>query len=139
MATKKMQQKIHRVYSPEIIRTSSPGRLQKRSLEHNDCLLVCSVRIATDSQDSPNGQYLQFPKLVSNKLSKSYSNAFKKHQNDTGTICLNINWDMFLPNGLAELHMFFMTRSTTFFSSTIFVISRLLFFLIRRQSSEGVL
>ena len=36
---------------------------------------------------------------------------------------------MFLHIGLTELHIFFMTRSTTFFSSTIFIISRLLFFL----------
>ena len=102
MAAEKTQQKIHRVYPPEIIQTSSPGRLQKRPLEHNDCLLICSVRIARESQDSPNGQYLQFPQLLSNKLSNCYSNAFKKHQNDTGTICLKIilrTWDMFCPMG----------------------------------------
>ena len=46
---------------------------------------------------------------------------------------------MFMDTGVTELHMFFMTRSTTFFSLTAFLISRLLFFLIRRQSSEGVL
>ena len=47
--------------------------------------------------------------------------------------------DTFLHSGLTELHMFFITRSTTFFSSSVFVISRLVFFLIRRQSSEVVL
>ena len=41
---------------------------------------------------------------------------------------------MFLHTGLTQLHIFFMTRSTVFFSSTVFVISRLVFFLIRRQS-----
>ena len=48
-----------------------------------------------------------------------YSDAFKKHWNNTGTICLNIilqTWDMFLHTGLTELHIFFLTRSTTFFS-----------------------
>ena len=30
---------------------------------------------------------------------------------------------MLLHTGLTELHMFFMTRSTIFFSSTVFVIS----------------
>ena len=41
--------------------------------------------------------------------------------------------------GLTELHMFFMTKRAAFFSSTILVISRLVFFLIRSQSSEGIL
>ena len=35
--------------------------------------------------------------------------------------------------------MFFLTRSTTSFSSTVFVVSRLIFFVIRSKSSEGVL
>ena len=58
---------------------------------------------------------------------KCYSNAFKKHQNNTGTICLNIilrTCDMFLHNGLPELHIVFMTRTATFFRSTVFTISR---------------
>ena len=46
---------------------------------------------------------------------------------------------MLLHNRLTEIHVLFMTRSTTFFRSTVFVISRLAFFLIRRQSSEDVL
>ena len=33
-----MRYKSHRVYPPEIIQTSSLGRLQKKSLEPNDCL-----------------------------------------------------------------------------------------------------
>ena len=37
---------------------------------------------------------------------------------------------MFLHTGLTELHMFFMTRST-FFSSNVFVISRLVSFYYR--------
>ena len=48
-------------------------------------------------------------------------------------------WDMFLHTGLTEFQTFFMTKSPTFFSSTFFVISRLVLFLIRRQSSEGFL
>ena len=46
---------------------------------------------------------------------------------------------MFLHTGVTKLNMFFMTRNTAFFSLTVFVISRLVFFLIRWQSSEGVL
>ena len=43
MATEKIQQKSHRVYPPEIIQTSSLGRLQKKSVGHNDCLYAMSV------------------------------------------------------------------------------------------------
>ena len=39
----KMQQKSTHVYPPEIIKTSSWGRRQKKSLEHNDCLYVAFV------------------------------------------------------------------------------------------------
>ena len=39
MAAEKMRQKSHCVY-PEIIQTSSLGRLQKKSLKHNDSLHV---------------------------------------------------------------------------------------------------
>ena len=46
---------------------------------------------------------------------------------------------MFLHTGLNELHMFFLTINMAFFSSAVLVISRLVFFLIRRQFSEGVL
>ena len=48
-------------------------------------------------------------------------------------------WHMFLHTRFTELYIFFVTRSTAFFSSTIFVIFRLVFFLIRRQYSEVVL
>ena len=44
-------------------------------------------------------------------------------------------WDILLQTRLTEFHqMFYMTRSTTFFSSTVFVTSRLVYFLIRRES-----
>ena len=49
---------------------------------------------------------------------------------------------MLLLTGLIELHMFFMTRKTTFANSTVSVIYRLVLlvmFLKRRQSSEEVL
>ena len=117
--------------------TSLLGRLQKKLLEHNACFYVASVSQWRVSKP-PNGQCPKSPKLLSNKLSKYYSNAFKKHQNITGTIFLNIilwTWEMFLHYGLmglTVLHMFFMTRSTTFFSPTAFVTSGLLFFLIWR-------
>ena len=62
------------------------------------------------------------------KQTKDYSNAFKKHWNNTGTIGLNVSlrtWNMFLPIGLTDLHMFFMTRSTICFSSNVFVRKKL--------------
>ena len=73
---------------------------------------------------------------------KCYSNAFKKHWNNIGTICLNIilrTWNMFLHTRLTELQILFAIRSTVFSTSIVFEISRLVFFLIRRQSSEAVL
>ena len=45
---------------------------------------------------------------------------------------------MFLHNGLTELYMFFMIKSTTFLNLTAFIISRLIFIVKRRQSSNGV-
>ena len=104
-------------------------------------MLACSVLIAKEGQETPSGQYPYSAKLLSIKFSKCCFNDFKKHWNNTGTICLNIilqTWDMFLFIGFTEVHIFLMTRSTIFFSSTIFQILRLLFFLIRNQSSEGV-
>ena len=43
MGMEKMRLKSHRVYPPEIIQTTSLGRLQKKLLELNDCLYVVSV------------------------------------------------------------------------------------------------
>ena len=138
MVVQKMHQKSYHVYPPEIVQTNSVGRLQKKSSEHKLFLSISQQKV----RKPPNGQHPQSIKLLSNKLLKSYSNVFKKHWNNTGTIRLNIilqTWDMFLNIGLTELHMFFITRSTTFFTSTVFIIFRLVFFLIRRLSSEGVL
>ena len=136
-----MRQKSHCVYSPEIIQVSSLGKVEKKLLEHNDCLYRASV-LEQRVRKSPNEQCSQSTKLITNKLSKCYSSGFKKLLNNTGKICLNIILqarDMFLHTGLTELHIFFVTRSTTFFSSTVFVISMFVFFLVRRQSSQGVL
>ena len=86
-----------------------------------------------ESQETPQQTISLVAKLLSNKLSKCYFNAFKKHWNNTGEICLNIilkTWDMFLHTGLTDFRMFFMTRSITYFSSNVFVIFRLIFFLI---------
>ena len=43
ITAEKMQQKSYRVYPSEIIQTSSLGRLQKKSFEHNGCLYLASV------------------------------------------------------------------------------------------------
>ena len=43
MAAEKMWSKLHCVYSPEIMQTTLLGRLQKKSLQHNDCLYVASL------------------------------------------------------------------------------------------------
>ena len=46
---------------------------------HWNTMTVCMQR--------PNGQYHYSAKLLSNKSSNCYSNAFKKHWNNSGTIC----------------------------------------------------
>ena len=79
--------KSHCVYPHKIIQTSSLGRQQKYSVEHNDCF--CSIHIAMDNQKKPNRQYHYSAKLLSNKLSSYYSNAYKKHCNNSETICLS--------------------------------------------------
>ena len=43
MTAEKMRWKSLRVYPSEIIQTSSLGKLQKKSLEHNDCLYAVSA------------------------------------------------------------------------------------------------
>ena len=94
-----------------------------RKIIGTQSLLVCSIDMAMESQETPNKQYPQSAKLISSKLLKCYSSAFKMHWNNTGTICLNMvlqTWDMFLPSGLTELHMFFMTRNTTFLAQLKF-------------------
>ena len=116
------------------MQTSSLGRIRKNFQNIN--LLVCSVHFGTESQETSSGQLPR--KLLSNKLSKYYSNAFKKYWNNIGTICLKVIFrtcDIFLHTGLTELHIFFVTRSTTFFSSTVFVISRLVFCLMGSPSN----
>ena len=106
-------------------------------MEHNDCFHVASG--SQQSQGTPNRQYLQSAKLLSKKFSVLFQcilNKLEKHWDNF----FDCNFgQMLLQNGLTELYIFFMTRSTTFFSSTVFIIFRLLFFLIRRQSTESTL
>ena len=52
MAAEKMWWKSQSVYPPEMIQTSLLGRLQKKSLEHNECLYVTSA-LEWSSRKSP--------------------------------------------------------------------------------------
>ena len=128
-----MQQKSHRAYPPEIIQTSLLGRLQKKSLEHNDCLYAASIlekRVRKPPMDNTASSRNYFQKNFS---------AFKKHWNNTGQICLKVlmqTRDLFLHTGLTEHYIFFVTRSMAFFSSNVFIISIFVFFVIRRQLSK---
>ena len=74
------------------------GRLQKKCLAHNGCLYVVSVQ---------------------HRVRKPPTNNNVSPQNYFWGNC----WSVILLL-LTELHMFFMTRSTKFFSSTVFIISR---------------
>ena len=113
--------KSHRVYPPKIIQTSLLGRLHKKSYEHNDYVYV--VYVQNGESGNPQRTIYLVHKITFKQITEVLHN--------TDTICLNIilrSWDMFLHDVLTELHIFFMTRSTRFFSSTAFVICRLLFF-----------
>ena len=118
MTTEKMQQKSNQHAGQaleEIIGTHAGQALEE--IIGTQLLLACSIHIATGSSKVPNRQYSQPAKLLSNKFSKCYSNAFKKYWNNTKTVCLNIilqTWDMFLHTRLTEFHIFFITRSATF-------------------------
>ena len=89
MVAEKMRQKSHLVYPPEIIQINSLGMLQKKSLEHNDCLYAASI-LEGRVRKPPNGQCSYSAKLITNKLSKYHSNGFKKYLKNTEIICLNI-------------------------------------------------
>ena len=62
-AAENMWKKLHRVYPAEIIQTSSLGRLQKKLLEHNECLYIASVLLRrvrkppTDNIPSPQNYF----------------------------------------------------------------------------------
>ena len=70
MVVEKKGKNSHCIYHPETIQTSSMVRMQKKSLEHNDCLYVASI--TTVSQETHNGQHPQPIKLLSNKLLSNY-------------------------------------------------------------------
>ena len=139
MGAEKMWQKLHHVYPPEIIQASMLSRLQKKPLEHNDCFCVASAlqqRVSRPPADNiPSLQnYFQINcQSVIPMLLRCIGTILGQF-----AICLNVilrTWDMFLHNGLTQLHVSFMTRSAAFFSSNASVTSRLQFFLIRKQSS----
>ena len=66
------------------------------------------------NQKNLNGQYHYSAKLLPNKSSNYYSNAYKKNWNNSGTICfLNVillTLDIILYTRLTEFHMFFLTQ-----------------------------
>ena len=100
------------------MQTFSLGRLQEKSLEHNDCLYLAFVlewRVRKPPMENvPSSEnYFQTNCSVIPMF-------LKKHLNNTRTICLNRflqTWDIFLHTGLAELHIFFATLKLV---STIF-------------------
>ena len=47
----------------DVIETSSLGGLQKKSLEHNDCSIACSIHLVMESQENPTDNIL-IPKII---------------------------------------------------------------------------
>ena len=133
----KILEKLRWVYLPKIIWTSLLGRPQRKSLEHNNYLYVAFMseqRVRQPPTENVPSLHNYFQTNCWSVLLMLFKK--KKH------------WDILLEGNFADLgHVFahwfnwgyFVTRSTTFLSSTVFVISRLVFFLVRRQSSEGLL
>ena len=97
---------------------------------------VCSIRIRMESQESYQSTMLTVHRInykeIVEVFFQSYLKTFQQHWN-------NLFEHRFADSGYVFCTIFFMTRSTTYFSSTVFVISRFVFFLIQRQSSEDVL
>ena len=77
MAAEKMWWKSQSVYPPEMIQTSLLGRLQKKSLEHNE---ACMWHLHW------NG----VPGNPPQKMLMCYSNAFKRRWRNIEKICLDI-------------------------------------------------
>ena len=73
-AAEKMWYKSHHVYPAETTQISSLGRLQKKLLEHNDCLYGAFV-LERRVRKPPIGQCSKSAKLIINKLSNCYSNG----------------------------------------------------------------
>ena len=136
MVAEKIWHKSHHMYLPEITKTCFLGRPQKKIIR-TQWLLACSTHIGTESHGTRNGECSQLGKLLSKKL-KFYSNAFKSIGTTIGQICFNIflqTWKIFFHIGLTEPHIFFVNIRTTFFSLNVFIISGLVFFLIRRNDT----
>ena len=120
------------------MRTGLLVRLQKKSLEQRNCLY--EVCISKWSVWKPPKENVPIPENYFQ--TKCYSIVFEKHWNNTRAFCLNLilqTWNMVLHTRFTELHILFTIRCTVFLSSTVFLISGLVFFLIRRRSSESVL
>lgn len=119
----------------EIIQNNSLGWLQKKSSEYIDCLYVTFVsqwRIGKSTTDSILGpqNYFQIVEVFVIVMLLKRIGAYAEK------ICLNIilrSSEMFLHTGLTEVHIFYLSRSTTFFSSFFCVIFMLVLFLIRMQ------
>ena len=121
------------------MQTRSLGRLQKKSLKHNYYLYVASVSQGSVRKPPTENIPNRLENYFQTKCWKVIPMLLKRIKTTLGQFV----WTQFCRLGtkteLTELHMFFMTRSTAFFSSTALVIYRLVFFLIGRQPSESAL
>ena len=107
-------------------------RPQKKTLENNECLYVASVseqKVREPPTENVPSSENYFPKNCRSFISM-LSNSLKQDQDNCFNVFLK-TWEMLLHTGfIFLLHIFFAIKSTTFFTLT--VISRLVYFLIRR-------
>ena len=92
MTAEKLQLKSHCVYPPEIIRTSSLGRLQKKIIGNTMTAFMQHLHCNRES-GNPQPPISLVCKITFKQIAevlKCYSNAFKRHWNNTETISFNI-------------------------------------------------
>ena len=102
--------------------------MEKKSLEHNGCLYATSLS-EQSIRKPPTGNVPSPQNYFQANCWSVILMLLKKHWSNIGTIFLNVillSWDLFL-------HIFFVSKST------MTKISLLVFFLVRKQSSEGAL
>ena len=112
------------------------GRLQKKSLEHNDCLNASVLQQWV--RKPPTHNFPGHQNYFQTNCQSAIPTLLKRIETTLGRFV----WKWFCRlgacfctlGGLKEFHMFLMT-----YSSTVIVISRLELFLIMRQFSEDVL
>ena len=121
------------------MQTNLLGRLPKKSLRHSSCLYVACV----PEQRVRKPQKENVPSLQ-NYFQRNCWSVIPMLLKSVGTTLAQSNWTKFCRLGTCFCTLGYLSfifswpLETGFFSSTVFIISMLVFFLIMRQLSDGV-